>query len=339
MRIGIVGSGFMGSVHAQAWSRLPVTIAGITSLDHDKAQALATQFNTSAYESFDELLNDVDVVDICTPTYLHHEMALVAARAKKHIVCEKPLALNAATAREIVDIASQMGVKLLVGHVVRFFPEYAQAKSIVEQGQIGKVAVVRLTRCSFKPARGTVDSWFHDISKSGGMMLDLMIHDFDYARWLAGEVISVYAKNIANRFADVPADYALAILTHASGAITHVEGGWIYPAPMFRTSLEIAGSHGLIEHPAASSTPLGFYLHKTSEDMPTIAVPTSPLSEDPYSVQIRHFYNVLSGHDDQERITAEDGFEAVCIAQAAIESARSGKPVKVAQVKEGVVRR
>lgn len=339
MRVGIVGSGFMGNVHAQAWSKLPVTIAGITSLDRRSAEKLAAEYNAPVYDSFHKLLDHVDVVDICTPTYLHHEMALAAARQKKHIVCEKPLALNAADAREIVDVASQMGVKLLVGHVVRFFPEYAQAKSIVSEGQIGHVAVVRLTRCSFKPARGKPDSWFHDVSKSGGMMLDLMIHDFDYARWVAGEVVSVYARNIGNQFSGAPADYALAILTHANGAITHVEGGWVYPAPMFRTSLEVAGSHGLIEHPAASSAPLAFYLHRTSDDAPAIAVPTSPLAEDPYAVQIRHFYDLLSGRDDQERITAEDGFEAVCIAQAAIESARSGRPVMIESIKQEVVRR
>lgn len=336
MRVGIVGSGFMGSIHAQAWSKLPVTIAGITSLDRKSAEALAAQHNVPVYESFDELLNAVDVVDICTPTYLHHAMALAAARQKKHVVCEKPLALNAADAREIVDTALQMGVKLLVGHVVRFFPEYAQAKSIVSQGQIGDVAVVRLTRCSFKPARGKPDSWFHDVSKSGGMMLDLMIHDFDYARWVAGEVVSVYARNIGNQFSDAAPDYALAILTHKNGAITHVEGGWAYPPPMFRTGLEIAGSHGLIEHPVASSAPLGFYLHQTAESEASIAVPTSPLAEDPYTTQIRHFYDVLVGNNLEPRITAEDAFEAVCIAQAAIKSARIGKPVTIEDIKQGV---
>lgn len=336
MKVGIVGSGFMGKIHAAAWHKTPATVAGVTSSDRRSAQALADQYQASVYDSLEAMLAEVDVVDICTPTYLHHPMVLQAAQAGKDIVCEKPLALTVAHAREMIDATRQAGVRLLVGHVVRFFPEYAMAKSIVAQGQIGQVGVVRLTRCSFKPARDQADSWFHDVAKSGGMMLDLMIHDFDYARWVAGEVFSVYARNVASQFAEAPADYALAILTHQNGAISHVEGGWAYPVPMFRTALEIAGSHGLIEHPAASSTPLGFYLHQSASDSASIAVPTSPLSEDPYTAEIRHFYRVLTGEEPQPRITAEDALEALCIAQAAIASARTGKPVTIEAIKQGV---
>lgn len=336
MRVGIVGSGFMGRLHAAAWSKTPAKITGITSVDQQSAKSLADQFSASVYESLTSMLADVDVIDICTPTYLHYPMVLEAVSARKQIICEKPLALDASSARAMVDAAREAGVKLLVGHVVRFFPEYAAAKEIVTAGRIGQVGVVRLTRCSFKPARGSGNSWFHDVSKSGGMMLDLMIHDFDYARWVAGDVVSVYARNIGNQFSDAPADYALAILTHKNGAITHVEGGWAYPPPMFRTGLEIAGSHGLIEHPVASSAPLGFYLHQTAESESSIAVPTSPLAEDPYTTQIRHFYDVLVEHNPEPRITAEDAFEAVCIAQAAIKSARTGKPVTIDEIKQGV---
>jgi predicted dehydrogenase len=336
MRVGIVGSGFMGSVHASAWSKTPATLAGVASADIKSAEALASQFHARAYPSFEDMLEEVDVVDICTPTFLHHQMVLKAAQAKKHIVCEKPLALEPTSAWEMITAAQQMNVMLLVGHVVRFFPEYEAAKSIVSRNKIGKVAVVRLTRCSFKPARAQADSWFHDVSKSGGMMLDLMIHDFDYARWVAGDVVSVYARNVASRFVQAPADYALAILRHANGAVTHVEGGWVYPPPMFRTGFEIAGSEGLIEHPAGSSAPLAFYLHRAAEDDTSIAVPTSPLAEDPYTVQIRHFYNVLAGTEHEPRITAQDAFEALCIAKAAITSASRGEPVTIEEVKQGV---
>ena len=334
LRVGLAGTGFMGMTHLQGWAQTPASFVGCVSSASDRAQAeqAVAQYGGTVYNSLSDLLADVDVIDICTPTHLHREMVLQAAAAGKHIICEKPLALSMADTRAMLDACEQAGIMLLVAHVVRFFPEYALAKQIVDRGELGRVGVVRLTRCSFKPGSKNPDSWFHDLSKSGGMMMDLMIHDFDYARWIAGDVETVFAKNIASRFSDVPGDYALAILRHTNGALSHIEGGWAYPPPMFRTALEVAGEYGLIEHPAGSSVPLGIHLHQTKKADTDIAVPSSPLAEDPYTTQIRHFYDVLTGTDITPRVTGEDGAAAVQIALAAIESARTGRPVSIKEM-------
>lgn len=331
MKIGIVGAGHMGQTHAAAWSATPAEIAGITSGSKSSAEKLAAQYNASVYDSLEAMLKDVEVVDICTPTHLHHAQVLLAAAAGKHIICEKPLARHVYQTQEMIAACERANVFLLVAQVLRFFPEYARAKAIVDRGDIGQVGVMRLTRCSFKPARSKPDAWFHNFEQSGGMMLDLMIHDFDYARWVAGEVESVYAKNVAAQFPAAPGDYALVILKHTSGALTHVEGGWAYPVPLFRTALEIAGSAGLIEHPADSSVPIGIHLHQANITDADIAIPASPLAEDPYTTQIGHFYDVLIG-EAEPRVTAEDGAAAVRIALAAIESARTGRRVMVREV-------
>jgi predicted dehydrogenase len=330
LRIGIVGMGFMGKTHAAAWAQTPAKITGMVS----PLVTVATRYGATMYPDLAAMLPHVDVVDICTPTYLHHAMVLEAAAAGKHIVCEKPLALSSQQTTEMIAVCKQAGVQLLVAQVVRFFPEYAAAKSIVERGEIGRVAVVRLTRCSFKPARTNPASWFHDAAQSGGMMFDLMVHDFDYARWISGDVDSVFAKNIANQFSNVPGDYALVILKHKNGALTHVEGGWAYPAPLFRTALEIAGDQGLIEHPANSSAPLGVYLHENGSSANTdIAVPSSPLAEDPYVTQIKHFYELLTDKTTTPRVTAADGAAAVQIALAAVESTKTGRRVRIQEVR------
>ncbi len=332
MRIGILGSGFMGSVHAAAWSRTPAEIAGFFSVARAQAAGLAAKYNVRAYDSYEELLADCDVVDICTPTYLHREQVERAAAAGKHILCEKPLALTAADGRHMIAACQSAGVKLLVAHVVRFFPEYALAQQTVQRGEIGQVAVIRLSRCSFQPRLTGDRNWFLDPAKSGGMIMDLMIHDFDYARWIGGEVVSVFTKSVRGANPAAPTDYALAILRHASGAISHIEGGWAYPPPLFRTSLEIAGSRGLIEHPFGSSTPLEVVLTEKVGNDAEIAVPTSPLIEDPYLTEIRHFYDVLAGHLSAPRVTGEDALAAVQIALAAIRSAQTGQPVSPAEV-------
>lgn len=332
LRVGIVGVGTMGSLHAAAWSATPAQLSGFFALDQPRAELLAQQYGARAFWGMEELLENVDVVDICTPTYLHYPMAIRAAQARKHVICEKPLALSVADAQAMIDACVKAGVQLLVGHVVRFFPEYALAKTTVDRGDIGRVAVTRLKRVNFQPTR-TTGNWFLDPAKSGGMIVDLMIHDLDYARWLNGEVESVFARSVRTKDPTAAGDYCLAILRHANGALTHVEGGWAYPPPTFLTALEIAGEHGLIEHPVGQSVSVkAQFMPGEGGATPDVGVIAYPADESPYTTEIKHFYDVLTGATATPRVTAADGLEALRIALAVEQSARSGQPVCPAEV-------
>jgi predicted dehydrogenase len=333
MRVGIAGVGFMGSTHAAAWAESEAEIAGFLHRTEAGARPLADQYSAQVYADLDAMLADVDVVDICTPTHLHHEMALKAAEAGVDIVCEKPIARTIEQGQEMIAACKAAGVKLLLAHVVRFFPEYALAKAAVDRGEIGQPAVIRLARETFQPKK-TVNNWFVEVEKSGGMMLDLMIHDFDYARWVAGEVQSVFAKSISSAWPGAPVDHGLAILTHRNGAISHVAGSWAYPPPEFHTRFEIAGSGGLVEFSSDSTAPLSLHLHKAAGDeAPDVPLPSSPLSESPYTTQIKAFYAALV-RDAPLPVTAGDGLAALQIALAALESAGSGLPVSLETLPE-----
>jgi predicted dehydrogenase len=321
IKVGIVGAGLMGTTHAHAWKATPASIVGIHSLRPQKSEHLAQVVGTRAYDSLDALLTAVDVIDICVPTHLHHDLVLKAAQAGKHIVCEKPLARTAAEGAAMIAACQAAGVQLWIAHVVRFFPEYALAKAAVARGDIGSVAVLRSTRVSSRPTWAE-DNWLFDDDKSGSFVLDLMVHDFDYARWVAGDVESVFCKRHG--------DYALAILRHANGAISNIEGGWAYPPGTFRTALEIAGSGGLIESPSGASAPLASYLR--SEASQEARVPASPLLEDPYTTQIKHFYDLLTGKPAAPTVTAEEALEALKIGLAAVESVRTGKSIRTSEV-------
>ena len=325
MRVGIVGVGFMGTTHAAGWAETPAQIVGFSAETNKEAGALADKYNARVFPSLDEMLPHVDVVDICSPTHLHHEMALQAAAAGKHIVCEKPLARTAQQAQEIVAACQEAGVQLLVAHVVRFFPEYALAQAAVAEGQIGKPGVIRLHRGSYRPKK-PAGNWFLDEEKSGGILMDLMIHDYDYACWVAGEVESVSARRVTEAHPNAPVDYGLAILSHRSGALSHISGAWAYPPPTFRTKLEIAGDRGLIEFDSDSTAPIQNLILKTNDGAPDVGLPSSPVNESPYTTQIKEFYSALS-EATTPRVTATDGWRAVQIAEAAIQSARSGQPV------------
>jgi predicted dehydrogenase len=332
MKVGIVGVGFMGSTHAAAWAETEAQIAGFIAETTGEAHSLGDQYGVKVFPDLAAMLDQVDVVDLCTPTHLHYEMVLQAAAAGKHIICEKPLARSVEQAKEMLQACRSAGVRLLVAHVVRFFPEYALAKAAVEGGKIGRPGVIRLSRGSYRPKK-PMGNWFLDENKSGGILMDLMIHDFDYARWIAGEVESVYAKKVTAGQPDAGVDFGLAILRHAGGALSHISGAWAYPPPTFRTHLEIAGDAGLIEFDSDDTAPIRNLIGKPAGDSPDVGLPSSPVSESPYTTQIKEFYQALRS-GAPARVTAEDGLAAVQIAEAAILSANNGQAIRLAPLTE-----
>ena len=330
--VGIVGTGVMGETHAASWLETDARLSHCSSGQFENAKRFAEKYSIEACEDLDALIAAVDVVDICTPTHLHKEMVLKAAAAGKDIVCEKPLGLTVEDCVMMIRACEEAGVKLYVAHVTRYFPEYVAAKANVVAGEVGKVAVTRFRRESFQPHNAS-DNWYVDLERSGGMLQDLMIHDFDLARWMAGDVIKVYAKSLVTSGEEVNFDHAMVILTHKDGVISHITGSWAQPKPRFRTSFEIAGDAGIIEWDSQEKAPLQVLMHQTKGGSGEVGLPGSPLLESPYTSQLKEFLANLES-DAPVRVDAVDALAAVQIARAAIESALTGKAVDVMAVEE-----
>lgn len=325
MRVGIVGSGSMGQAHAPGWAATGAEVVGVTSASRTSGELLASQYGWRYFESLDGLLPEVDVIDLCVPTHLHYEMVVKAARAGKHIMCEKPIALTVADGRAMIAACQTAGVRLFIGMILHFIPEYIAAKQSVRSGQIGNIGVLRLTRASYRPKK-PADNWFLDTSKSGGMIIDLMIHDFEFARALAGDVERVFARSLTAHHPDIPEDHVLAILRFRSGAIAHIEGSWAYPVPMFNTRIEVAGDAGLIEFDSASTMPLQMHLHHAQGEASDVALPATLLHESPFVAEVKHFWDALRSGSPFV-VTPQDALMGLQIALAAQESTRTGKPV------------
>lgn len=326
LRIGLIGAGSMGTAHAAGWATSGAKLVGIVASDTDRANALAAQYGTRVFESFEILLPEVDIVDLCIPTDLHNEFTLQAAAAGKHVFCEKPIARTRPDAEAMITACKAAGVRLFVGQVVRFFPQYQNVYHALRAGQIGDLAVLRLTRTAYRPQK-VADNWFMDFARSGGPLLDMLVHDYDYARWLGGEVERVYA-NVSPPDAGGISDYAHVMLRFRSGAIGHIEGGWCYPPGLFRTKIEAAGNGGLIEWSSDSSAPITSYFQARPGEVAEVGLPLSPLEVDPYTAIVHHFYNAVL-HDTPFAITPEDALAALRIGLAAIESAQTGKPISL----------
>lgn len=318
----------MASVHLGGWEAAGEEVVGVFGVDDSATVILAQRSGAVICSTYEELLSRVDIVDICTPTYTHSDYAIAAASAGKHVVCEKPLALDPLAAQAVVHACEAAKVHLLVGQVVRFFPDYVGAKAQIDDGVIGQPSIVRLSRLTYLPSKGA-GNWFHDIEKSGGLVYDLMIHDFDYARWVAGEVTQVFAKSVSSGASESSAAHVLVIMRHESGTLSHIEGSWMYPKPIFHTKAEIAGSQGLVQWDSLKDNPLRL-MKEVGPNAAGVPAPRTVLLESPWVTELKHFAEVLRG-DAEARVTALDALAAVRICAAVLESINDGSSVEVEQ--------
>jgi UDP-N-acetylglucosamine 3-dehydrogenase len=329
LNVLLIGAGTMGSVHGEAFTKMEnAVLVGIVDKNLEKAKQLSEKLETKAFQTFEEAiegLEKVDVVSICVPTPFHKLYLKLAAERGIHIICEKPLARNLEDAREMIDLCQLKNVKLFVGHVVRFFPEYLQAKNIIEEGKIGNLAVVRTSRGGSFPKAS--DDWYADYESSGGLVLDMIIHDFDFLRWCFGEVDQVYAKSIKDGNKK-RIDYSLVTLRFKSGVIAHVEGTWAHQG--FTTKFEFAGEKGIIEHDSSKSVPVVLEVRNRNKVGGGVAVPESPLKYSPYFIELEHFINCIET-GKEPIVSAEDAYKAMEIAISALNSIETGREVVVGE--------
>lgn len=327
LRVGIIGSGTMGHIHAESFAMCQdVRISSVYCIRPDSAVRLAEKYQAKVLVSSQELCNspDVDVVVVCTPTPSHAECTLSALKAGKHVFLEKPLARNLEEGQAILRAASKTKRKLMVGHVVRFAQEYVSTKELLDQGTIGSVGLVRTARRARFPI-GSSD-WYAEPEQSGGVILDMLIHDMDYLRWCFGEVKRIYARNLLPRIKD-HVEYALITMRFQNGVIAHLEGSWAYEGD-FHTAFEIAGRKGLINFHSLEATPLTVVMKQAPGGRERVAVPRPPVNESPYLLEVQHFLESIR-NDSTPAVGAKEGYKALQIALAALESAVSGKPVSL----------
>lgn len=322
MKVGIIGCGNMGNLYAEELSAMrQVELAAVCDSDMESAWRLAVKHGVQAYEIPEAMLAaELDVVCITLPSHLHKSCTLLAAEYGKHVICEKPIALELADARDMISACEKAGVRLFIGHVVRFFPEYEHMKKEIDEGSIGAVGMAHAKRIGPHPA--AAKSWFGDPARSGGVIKDLMIHDIDYMRSVLGEIRSVYAVNKRTG----TTDYALATLRFQSGTIVNLEAHWGYPGP-FTTAVEFAGKRGIIR--SNNQTTQSVRLYRGAEytaDAQGIAIPISPSHTSPYYRELEHFLeSIASGVEPI--VNAHDAYKALEIAEAVLQSAQSGLPV------------
>jgi len=326
--VGILGAGFMGSMHAQCYKNLEnAKLIAIADVRVEKAQEIANKYGARAYTSAEDLIADeeIQIVDICLPTYMHREYTLKAAGNKKHVLCEKPIALTLKEADEMIDACSKARVKFMIAQVLRFWPEYVKLKEIRDSKMLGRLLSMTCRRLGAAPV-WSWQSWMTDSKKSGGALLDLHIHDVDFLYYLFGKPVSIYANGTDSH---IWSSYKF-----KNNVFGFAEGGWDVGAQFPFTALFTAVfEKGTVDFDCRREKSLAIYTADKVE-YPEIKVTKAEDAGGNISVlggyfeEIKYFVNCVEKDQKPEIVTAIDARNSLEIVLLEKKSASTGRVIR-----------
>jgi myo-inositol 2-dehydrogenase / D-chiro-inositol 1-dehydrogenase len=330
IKLGIIGAGRIGKLHAEnvAFNINYVEVKSISDLYADKIRDWANSIGIkNVYQDYKEILNDpeIDAIMVCSSTDTHSQITIEAANAGKHIFCEKPIDYDLDRIYAVLDAVKKAGVKLQVGFNRRFDHNFRKVHELINEGKIGDPHIIKIT--SRDPAPPPVEY----VKVSGGMFLDMTIHDFDMARYLSGsEVTEVYTSAAVlvdpeiGKAGDV--DTALITLKFANGAIGVIDNSR-KAAYGYDQRVEVFGSKGCaavsndILNSAVLSTEDGVFSEKPKYFF-------LERYKDAFIDEVKEFFDCIL-NDKEPSVSGIDGLKSVLIGLAAKKSYESGKPVRV----------
>lgn len=325
MRVGVLGLGFMGSMHIRAWRQVDgATLTAVYSSDPRKLQGdlSSIQGNLGApgekydfssvhrFSSIDELLADpgVDAVDICLPTDLHAPVALKALEAGKDVLVEKPLALTGEEAEDLVKEARARRRILMTAQVLRFFPAYVALRDALQSGRWGPVRAASFRRRCAAPVW---NEWLKDPRRSGGGVFDLLIHDVDFALHLFGrpQALSAVGYEDLERGIDV-----ITATLHFDSVPVVIAGGWHHRKSFpFSMDYTVVTEAATFEYSSLSDSAIQYGASGETEPMPLS-------KDDAFAAELRYFARCVRERRWPELCPPEESAAAVKLARAMAEA-------------------
>jgi len=339
VRVGIIGAGFVADIHAAAFKMVPeAEVIAVASPTPGKARRFAEERGIpKAFEDYRDLLalREIDMVNVCVPNYLHAQVTIDAARADKHVVCEKPLCRTLQEADEMIETCREAGVLLMYAEELCFAPKYVRAKQLVDEGAIGRPFLVKQNEEHFGPHM----PWFWDIDKSGGgVLLDMGCHSIEFARWIFDKprVKSVTASLGVRVHSDKTRgeDHSLCIVEFEGNRLGVAENSWAKQGGV-DDHCEIYGSEGFTRADLLRGSSLLTYSERgygyAVEKAATTKGYTFTMFEEIWNYgfpqEMAHFVGCVQGRQ-RPLETGVDGREVLKIIYAAYESAGTGRRVE-----------
>jgi predicted dehydrogenase len=325
-RIALLGAGFMARTHAQSYAALKdrADVRVVCALEG--ADAIAADLGAEAATDWEAVvaLDGIDAVDVCLPTPLHRPVAEAALTAGKHVLLEKPIALSLDDADAIGDAARATGRVLMVGHVLRYMPEIVEMRRLLDAGELGRPLAATALRLSAPP---DWNQWMLDPAKSGGVLVDMMVHDFDILNALLGPARSVVAHAAAD------GRHFQMLLEHERGSGA-IEGSHAMPASYpFTANLRVLCERGVLEHRFVAGA--GDQVDEAMQSVLGVHPAEGEARRfheavDPWGAQIAAFLDcVASGGSEPRDGSFAQARAALAVALAARAAAESGAPQNV----------
>ena len=343
VQVGLIGIGFMGMIHYLAYQKVRgAKVAAICTRDKKKLAGdwrgiqgnfgpPGTQMkldDIGRYERWEDLLADpkIDMVDICLPPAMHLEVTLAALRAGKHVICEKPIALEAADAAKMVKAAERAKKQLLIGQVLPFFPEYAYAYQLATSGKYGRLLGGHFKRIVSDPL------WlkdFYDPRQVGGPIIDLHIHDAHFIRLLCGMPSAVFStgrwRGEVVEFVDTQflyPDSKLAVSAR-SGVINQQGRSFTHGYEIYFEKATLTYDFSVLNGEPITSMPLTLLTANGKATQPKLK------EVDAFAAELTEVANAVRSGQPSQFLAGNLALDALVLCQKETQSVRSGKPVKV----------
>ena len=332
-RVGIIGVGGIAGSHVIGYHQAGVEIVAIADVDTGTLERRQHEWNVPrAFTRFEDLLaeGDIDAVSVCTPNASHHAATVAAAKAGKHVLCEKPISLSLEQAQEMIDACANAGVVLQVGHHLRSMVAVVRARAMIDDGAIGRVTYVRARQAHDWGGARTVRTSFGSRANSGGgTLLDNGCHLFDLSRYLGGDVDDVFARIATLKFEVEVEDTATASLGFSSGALGQVEVAWTGTG--WQEAFWVFGTEGSLEYDNRVGSMSLVHRYRGSTETTWAGTDLATYELQGNEAHTRHVGNFIAAIDGRGPVvcTGEDGLEAVRLVLASYESAATGAPVRI----------
>jgi predicted dehydrogenase len=324
INLGIAGMGYIGRTHLEA-ARQVAGVQVLAVATQEAAELRDGLPGLQVYPTYQELFLDdrLHAVIICLPTHFHEAATVEAAERGLHILCEKPMALDATSAQRMLEMARAHGRILVVAHILRFWPQYVRIKQMIEAGEVGSIRSVTACRLAkYPPWSG----WFRDPAKSGGCLLDLQIHDLDFIHWILGHPQSVYTVGIQAPTRSWDHVHTTLTYPHAQASI---EATYLMPESWpFTTGIRVLGDEGALEYTFRVSANIQereqashiFRLYKNNGTVSDLTTPT----EDMFAAQLRYFVSCVADRKLPRLCPPEETCQVMQVMTASRQSAESG---------------
>jgi len=349
LKVALIGAGGITRIHYAGYQTAGADVVAIADVNPKALETRQREWDIPrAYASYEELLEqepEVQAVSVCLPNAFHHPATIAAAKAGKHVLCEKPISLSLDKAQEMIDACHEAGVKLQIGHHMRSDAASVKAKAMIDAGELGRITYIRLRQAHDWAGAATVRDSFGKLANSGGgTLLDNGCHMMDLARYFGGNVEDVFARMATLQYDVEVEDTAQVSLQFASGALGSVENAWT--AKGWENGFWIYGTKGALEYTTrasySGSTDVSTLRHifRTSPGTTWAETDVADYHFAGYAAHPRSVHSFVHSIVNGEDVvcSGEDGLEAVRLVVAAYESARSGLPVKVDNVESASLR-